>query len=1473
MTARRWLRLGGLGLIGLVGLAVLAAWGVTRSTWGRSEMRQFIERQANGVLDGTLRIDGVSGSIVNGVTLTGLHFTHDGKEVFSATSATVGYSAWGLLRGRRELGAVRLVDPTFRISETRNTWDAARWVKARPTAGASAAVFLLPSVEIVNGRVFATARESTWRLPAELRELNGEMTLRFGGGTRIDIRRLAFRSAPDATGAFRALRTTGAITFAADTHLEQLRIESEGGTLTVDGRVGPGSPHPLDLHASLEKFNAVHWRPWTPLLDTIDLTADGRAAFGGNVDQLKVRAVLTTTAGNIDADTTITSTPGVVRIAGTGQLVNFDAQRVTASADWASALTGKTTFTVTGTGTPASWVSDMTLVGGPVRAFDVQTQRFDGRAHYARNVVTFDANLTAYGASGRSRGTVTVADAITIDVTGTDLRNVDPRALPADWGVMPLDALLAASAFSVRWTPGRWSANFTLEPSMVEGATFLAGTTVQLTSVPGAVTVAADGGLRTLDAQRMGRAVGLTGLDDPLFVTTLNGRMRVTGSGPDWDHVNMVAHAELVDSVAAVGASVPSATVAYTRQGHVNTAKVSGTIAGLHPEKLGASESLASTINGQTDFTAVWQDDAADIPASMVVTGTLRATPSLLAGLPIERGLVTGVWRDGAFTAERADISGGGVVMTSRGRIAISAGTSDATFEMQADDVFALQPWSGQVAHGAASAKGQLRGTFELPRVIASFSSPRFSEPDLGILERATGTLDVEFPEWFPEKMRGTLDMTAATYASETGPIGDALKVHAVFATQTHASVANVELQVGATAVRATLEADWAVETTADISALEATRGSATWRLDPSSGRLRVTTSHLSARNVTFVNGAQRITLDGQVGLAAIETGGDPADHLTARATAIDLESLQTFLGLTTLARGQVSGDASFTGHLSNPRGRINFAARDLHVDGYTMAEVGGRVDLADGGATMALTMKQPDGVQLAVDGRAPLSWLLPPGSLDPSVPSPPWDLTAISDPVDLAIFGTVTAAVTDLGGQAIVDVHVIGAADAPKLAGTIAVADGRFRVPASGTSFSNVTADIGLGADTITVRRFTAHDKHDHRLTITGQLSMDERAVKNVNVHVEADRFSIVDNAIGSIELSSLLELTGDIAHPRLVGNVEVASGRVEVDRLLRALQGDPLAFVAETDLPEDGVTLVDLRADAAAAAAAAAAKKPTASRFDTKTFLSALAVDVQIFAPDNLILRGARLKPGGRNSWSLGDLNVTVGGELQATRAPGGEPRLRGDVTTIRGSYTFESRRFEIQRGGRIRFQGEVPADPIFDVRGVREIQGVEARVDVRGRLSEPSLQLGSNLPLDEADVLSMIIFNRPVNQLGETQRADLVGAAASLAGGYVTSPLAQSLSRALDLDLLEVETVSFGQNVAPRIRVGQRLTDRLFVQLSQQFGAQSLSELTAEYQLAKYLRLKASTAQGPGSRAQRSLLQRAERFGLDLLFFFNY
>lgn len=1476
MRGARMVRWAGIALVVGVIALVLAVWGASRSAWGRDEVRQLIERQAAGALDGTLTIRELSGSLFRGVTASGVRFVHADREVFTAASAEIRFSAWGWLRGARVISLVRIVDPVIRIAEQHQNWDVATWVRPSQSTGGPSIPLMLPSVEIVNGRLLATANENVWRLPADLTAVNGLFAMKAGGGFHLDIKRLSFTVA-SAGPVFHARNATGALTFATDVHLERVRVESDAGVMTAEGRIGPPGPRTLALQTTFERFDPGKWRQFTPLLDTIDLVADGTAAFGGNMDRLTVRTALKTSAGALNADTVIASLPHGVRITGTAQTTNFNAQHVTGDPAWASALTGRGQFTVVSNGSPAHWTSDITMTGGPVRAFGANIDRLDGTMHYASRVVTFATNATAYGASAHVAGTVQTAGELTIDATGDSLVHLDPRKLPPEWEYLPLDADLNASAFTVHWTPRQWATTATLATSVVEGATMVEGTAVEVAGAKEFIRLAADGNVRALDARRMGRATGLTGLDDPIFVTEIDGHVKVSGQGRNLTEIDLVAQAELQHSKVAVGATTPAATIAYTRTSHLNTAHVVGEIVNLNPATVGASEALASEINGHMDFTAVWRDDVADIPGTMTARGTLRATASVISALPIDRGVVTGEWREGAFTAEGATLHNRGVTFTGRGRVAVTRGGSDATFEVSATDVAPLEPWTGRTARGTATGQGRLTGAFDAPRIRAQFSSPRLSDPSLGVFTAMDGDIDAVFPEWYLDRMRGVVNTRAATWAADdtAAPTAEALTARGAFTTRMTVSTADIRATVNTTVIRATMSADWTTEISANITALDATRGAQTWRLDPTSGRLQVTDTHLNATNVQFSNGAQHVTLAGSVALSGVESGGDAGDQLSARATAIDLGALEEFLGVETGARGLATAELTLIGRVSNPRGSVTLSGRDLTVQGFKLATVGGTIDFANGAAMSSLMLTQPDGVAMTVVGRVPLAFVLPVGVLDAAGPSPTWDLSVASDPINLGVLADATAAVSDLAGQAIVELHIVGPASDPNVTGTLAIADGRFGIPSLGSGFSKVTADIGIGLETITVRRFVATDKHGHLLKITGQLAMNEGQLKGVDVNLEADRVSFVDNAVGNIELSSLLSLSGTFDRPRLSGNIEVASGRVEVDRLLRMLQGDPLAFVAETDLPAAGVTVVDLRADAAAAAKAAeaAAKRATGAGFDSQSFLSSLAVEVQILAPDNLMLRGSALRPGGKNTWSLGDLNVTVGADLQAVRAPGELARLRGDVTMVRGSYTFENRRFEIQRGGRIRFQGALPPNPVLDVRGVRIIQGVEARVDVRGTLSEPRLELGSNVPLDQSDILSMIVFNRPVNQLGDTQRADLVGLATAMAGGMVSSPLMQRLSRALDLDLLEVETVSFGQNVAPRIRIGQQLTNRLFVQLSQQFGTQSLTELTAEFQIRKYLRLQGSTAQGPGSIAQRSLVQRVERLGLDLLFFFNY
>ena len=285
-------------------------------------------------------------------------------------------------------------------------------------------------------------------------------------------------------------------------------------------------------------------------------------------------------------------------------------------------------------------------------------------------------------------------------------------------------------------------------------------------------------------------------------------------------------------------------------------------------------------------------------------------------------------------------------------------------------------------------------------------------------------------------------------------------------------------------------------------------------------------------------------------------------------------------------------------------------------------------------------------------------------------------------------------------------------------------------------------------------------------------------------------------------------------------------------------------------------------LPADKAADAAGATAKPNP---------LDALRMDVHLTVPNDLVVKGSKLQTPNAPI-GLGAMNVTLGGDLRVTKERGNGVRLVGLVNTMRGTYDFQGRRFDILRDGTVRFDGEPlnELDPILDIRTRRLIQGVEARVNIRGTLKQPEIVLSSTPPLEQADILALIVFNQPLNQLGEGQQIALAQRAGDIAAGAIVGSLAQSIGSALNLDTFEITTSLEGGGGA-QLTIGEQVGPNLYVKVQQGIGDQSQTNFILEYELTKWLRLQTNVLQG--SSTQQQLFQRMQGSGADLLFFFSY
>ena len=234
-----------------------------------------------------------------------------------------------------------------------------------------------------------------------------------------------------------------------------------------------------------------------------------------------------------------------------------------------------------------------------------------------------------------------------------------------------------------------------------------------------------------------------------------------------------------------------------------------------------------------------------------------------------------------------------------------------------------------------------------------------------------------------------------------------------------------------------------------------------------------------------------------------------------------------------------------------------------------------------------------------------------------------------------------------------------------------------------------------------------------------------------------------------------------------------------------------------------------------------------------------------------------------------------MTVGGDLTVRKNPGAPIAIVGSVVPVRGTYEFQGRRFNLQRGGYVRFVGETQINPLLDITATREIPntGVEARVRVTGTAKQPELKLTSNPPLEESDILALIVFNRPVNELGTGERSSLAATAGGIATGFIAAPLGDSIGRALDLDLFEITTTTDEGDLGAGVTLGQQVGDRAFLKLRQQFGERNVTEFLIDYQLKRFLRLEVTAAPDPQGSANRLNQRRIERGGIDLIFFFSY
>ena len=1495
-VVRRLLQVLVLVLTLVVGAAA-AALVVSQTSWFKDWLRGYLERQANEYLNGRLSIERLGGNLFLGVELENIALSMDGSEVVAVQDIGLDYNVFEMIAQGISIDEIRLNKPVVYLRREGNSWSIARLIKEQEQEADREGPwtpFAVEELGISDGTIVVQdpAGIEGVNVPERVERLDAKLGFRYEPVRYvIEIGHVSFRTSEPRVG-LNAL--SGTITVIEDrVEVDTLALRTEETSLAVDGSVDQYLTTPtLDLSVSSDKFSLPEIGRIVPVLAGIALQPAFEVNVDGPMDRMDVGLNVRTDAGQLSGDLTVDAQAPRQAARGSVSVRHLNLTKILAEQPPTDLTADLRLDVAVEDPSDLDTLSGSASLSAPRVVFDQYTAEnvsadveLDGRQ------ATVSGSVSAYGATATTQGRVTIPaaeDPLAYDLRGR-LRGVDLRRLPAGLGA-PRAATDVSASYSVQGREplatepptGRRqvSGSAQFEPSSLAGAEIVDGSTVRFNLNGEAIGYAADVTVTGVNLERIGREFDVAALAEPRFDSSIDLQIAAEGRGTTPETIDLTASGTISDA-SLLGGRIPKLTFDATVADDVARVEAEGMFADFNPAVASGREDLEGSVGGALDVSATVTGLSEGVTVDSVdARAVVTLDRSTVGGLTIDQAVIDADYADSSGVIRKLEITGRDLNMQASGTLALNdTGQSNLTLQVDSPSLSELGKLADIQLEGIARIDATITGNRSELQATGKLSTDGLAYgDDFGALSLESD-FTASIPELDVEQARVTTD-AQATFATVAGQEINELQASATY------SARQLEFEAQAAQPERALEIGAEVTLLPEaqevrLRQLALDSGGVRWELVPGSGAIEYGGEVLKVEGLRLANGAQGIAVDG--------TFGRPGDALEVSLTGVDLATVDALLLREPQLTGRLDAAAKISGTTAAPRVSGTFQIDRGSFRQFEYDTLGGEVQYTPEGVTVDARLQQNPTQWFTAKGFVPASLFSGAAAGEGEEPAAAGaheiDLTIDSSPIDLGLVQGFTTAVTGVEGTLEAHVRLTGTADNPRPDGVITIQNGALTVQPTGVPYTNIAGQLDLQPDRIRIDQITVLDNQFSALSVTGELAIDRRQVEGVQLYITAEDFKVIDNELGNIRIESTLEVAGDLLAPRVQGYLGVNSGEINLDAVI-ALAGTSPYPVNGVELePEPGLVAADKAGAPAAADAPAAAAAPVdaaapgaapaggeaaadAEAAEAGLF-SGLTMDVQVILPNALVVRADSLQPPG-TPISLGALNLTLGGDINATKERNDTVRLRGAVNTVRGTYDFQGRRFEIMRDGSVRFVGLEEMNPTLDIRTRRVIQGIETFVTVRGSLREPEIILTSSPPLEDADILSLIVFNQPVNQLGSGQQVTLAQRAQALATGAVASQLSESIENALNLDVFELNLAPEAGG-APELTIGQQVSDDLYLRIQQGIGDQSQTNVILEYQLTNWLRLQTNVLQG--SSTQQSLFQRAQGSGVDLFFFFSY
>ncbi len=573
------------------------------------------------------------------------------------------------------------------------------------------------------------------------------------------------------------------------------------------------------------------------------------------------------------------------------------------------------------------------------------------------------------------------------------------------------------------------------------------------------------------------------------------------------------------------------------------------------------------------------------------------------------------------------------------------------------------------------------------------------------------------------------------------------------------------------------------------------------WTLSPPA-MVDIRADEIQVDGVRIDVGDGRIEAHGRV---AGEAG--PRNDLGVEIADIDLGLLCDLLVVGDECAGRLGAQLQVKGSASRPEVTFDLGIDDVVVSEQRYGTV--RAQARTEGAALAIdaTIEGGEAGTLRLEGTLPLEA----GGRAPAVSTQRparVDLRTSDLQVDV-LRAFAGRAVRRLDGRATAQVELRGPLADPKLTGRLEIVDLAFGAAATGATHRRGRVRMSIDPRRVALQEFTLDDD---KITAGGEITLSNGLPTAFDVWLALDEAIVVSRSEADVTASGRVALTGAVAAPRLDGDVTIdrATIRPTVAPGGGAPEPDPSVVVVRRYGTEpawvSGVP-VALGGEVTSGPLRVGKADPRANA-RTSLLYDDLKMMVRVRLGDPVVVRRY-------------DANIRLSGEVYLTKEPADEVRITGGIGGRQGWYIFQGRRFEV-RSAYVTFSGETPLDPYLDVEAQYRTGEYLVRIRISGTAKHPNLDLSSDPPLDQSDILAVVLFGKPASQLNDSQGQVLQSQAFALLASYVAPELQRSV-----LDTFGLTSLTFSMptgDTAGTIGVGRYFGDDLFVSVARDFGGPS-------------------------------------------------